>query len=234
LRNSPICGVVVTNADVDHIAGLLTIRESAPLAIYGTERVLGTLKANSIFNVLNVDLVPRRPLVVDQPLELETPDGARAGLVVEPFVVPGKIALYLEDPEAGSNFGSQAEDTIGLRVAASDGTSHFYYIPGCASVPPDLAERLRGAPLVLFDGTLWHDDEMITAGVGVKTGIRMGHISMSGPDGSMAALEPLNIARKVFVHINNTNPALLSDSGERAEAERAGWEIAFDGMELCL
>lgn len=234
LRNSPICGVVVTNADVDHIAGLLTIRESAPLAIYGTERVLGTLRANSIFNVLNADLVARRGMKIGEPFDLKTSDGTSVGLRVEAFFVPGKVALYLEDPDAGPNFGSQAEDTVGLKVSTLDGAEHFFYIPGCASVPPELAERVRGAPLILFDGTLWHDDEMITAGVGVKTGNRMGHISMSGDDGSIAAFAELGIERKVYIHINNTNPALLDDSDERRAAERAGWEIAHDGKEICL
>ena len=234
LRHSPISGVVVTNADVDHIAGLLTLRESSPFSLYATERVLGTLQSNSIFNVLNPEFVTRRPITLGEAFEIETPNGDSGGLTVEPFVVPGKVALYLENPDAGPNFGSQSEDTIGLRIQTTDGSAHFFYIPGCASVPPELAARLRGAPLVLFDGTLWRDDEMIQAGVGVKTGQRMGHMSMSGPSGTSAAFEPLDVDRKVFVHINNTNPTLLSDSPERQQAENADWEIAYDGMEICL
>jgi pyrroloquinoline quinone biosynthesis protein B len=97
-----------------------------------------------------------------------------------------------------------------------------------------LAGRLRGADLVFFDGTLWRDDEMIAAGLGQKTGRRMGHISMSGPDGAIAALRDITVGRKVFIHINNSNPVLLADSPERAEAERKGWEIAYDGMEILL
>jgi pyrroloquinoline quinone biosynthesis protein B len=88
--------------------------------------------------------------------------------------------------------------------------------------------------LVFFDGTLWRDDEMITAGVGAKTGKRMGHISVSGPDGSLAAFTDLDIKRKIFIHINNTNPILLSDSAERKAVEAAGWEVAIDGMEAQL
>jgi pyrroloquinoline quinone biosynthesis protein B len=101
-------------------------------------------------------------------------------------------------------------------------------------MPPALAARINSANLVFFDGTLWRDDEMISAGVGSKTGKRMGHMSISGPDGAIAAFAPLGVARKVFVHINNTNPVLLDDSAERAEAEAAGWEIAYDGMEIRL
>jgi pyrroloquinoline quinone biosynthesis protein B len=101
-------------------------------------------------------------------------------------------------------------------------------------MPPDLAARLRGAPLVFFDGTLWRDDEMIQAGVGAKTGKRMGHMSISGEDGTIAALAPLGVGRKVFIHINNTNPILLDDSAERAAVEAAGWDVAYDGMEIRL
>ncbi|HIF10386.1 MAG TPA: pyrroloquinoline quinone biosynthesis protein PqqB [Sneathiellales bacterium] len=234
LRHSPISGVIVTNADVDHIAGLLTLRESAPLVLYATERVHGTLRANSVFNVLNSELVARLPMTLGQSFELKTPEGKSGGMIIEPFVVPGKVALYLENPDAGPNFGSQSEDTIGLRIQSMEGGEYFFYIPGCASVPPELAARLQSAPLVLFDGTLWQDDEMQVAGVGIKTGQRMGHISMSGPEGAIAALEGLNVVRKVFVHINNTNPTLLADSPERHKVEALGWEIAFDGMEICL
>ena len=110
----------------------------------------------------------------------------------------------------------------------------MFFIPGCAAMPDALAHRLKGAALVFFDGTLWRDDEMIAQGVGKKTGKRMGHISCSGPDGSIAAFEVLEVRRKVFIHINNTNPLLLPDSPERADAEARGWEVAYDGMEIGL
>ena len=234
LRHSPIAGVVLTNADVDHLAGLLTLRESTPLVVYATERVLGTLRDNSIFNVLNPEFVQRRPMTLGATFEARTPDGAGAGMEIEPFAVPGKVALYLEDPEAGPNFGAREGDTTGLRVRSLESDGGFFYIPGCAKMTPELAGQLRGAPLVLFDGTLWRDDEMIVAGVGVKTGQRMGHMSMSGADGSMAAFEGLGVQRRIFIHINNTNPTLLEDSPERGAVEAAGWEIAFDGMDICL
>ena len=101
-------------------------------------------------------------------------------------------------------------------------------------MPPDLARRLTGAPLVFFDGTLWSDDEMIRGGLGAKTGRRMGHMSVSGPDGTLAAFAPLGVKRKVLVHMNNSNPVLLSDSTERAQAVAAGWTVAEDGMAIEL
>ena len=234
LRHSPIAGAVLTNADVDHVAGLLTLRESQPLVIYATSRVHGVLKSNSIFGVLNPAFVERRSFALDEPVELQTPGGGPSGVVVEPFAVPGKVALWLEDAEAGENFGTVAEDTVALELSDRGGGSRFFYVPGCAGMTPALAERLAGAPLVFFDGTLWRDDEMIAAGVGVKTGLRMGHMSMSGPDGTIAAFRGLDVGRRIFIHINNSNPALLDDSPERAEIDAAGWEVAYDGMEVEL
>ena len=231
-RHSPIGGVLLTNADVDHIAGLLTLRESQPLSLYGTNRVLGVLSANSVFNVLNPDFVKRSSIVLDELTPLLLADGQPSGLSAELFPVPGKVALWLEDESAGPNFGTVAEDTVGVRL--SDGERDFFYIPGCASCPPELADLIGGAGLLFFDGTTWIDDEMSATGVGHKTGRRMGHMCMSGPAGSIAAMEPLDIGRKIFIHINNTNPVHLGSSPQRAAAEEAGWEIAYDGMELEL
>jgi pyrroloquinoline quinone biosynthesis protein B len=232
LRASPIAAVVLTNADVDHVTGLLNLRESQALSLYGHSRVLDVLAANSIFNVLNPAFVARRALLLDEPTMLEDGTGASLGLSVRAFPVPGKVALWLEDSKA-KDFGTAEGDTLGLEISDKDGIS-FFYIPACARMTKELAARLQGAGLVFFDGTLWRDDEMIAAGVGTKTGRRMGHMSCDGADGSIAALADLNVARKIFIHINNTNPLFVSDSAERAQAQQAGWEIAEDGMEIAL
>jgi pyrroloquinoline quinone biosynthesis protein B len=232
-RSSPIAAVILTNADVDHVAGLLTLRESQPFALYAHPRVLDVLAENSIFNVLNRDFVCRRTLTPGKPIALHDAAEEPLGLEVTAFGVPGKAALWREDSTQPA-FGTREGDTIGLAIRARDTQDALFYIPGCAAMSEDLSQRLRGADLVFFDGTLWRDDEMITQGVGRKTGLRMGHMSCSGPDGSMAAFEKLNVARKVFIHINNTNPLLDSGSAERAEAEQRGWEVARDGMEIVL
>jgi pyrroloquinoline quinone biosynthesis protein B len=232
LRDSPIQAVVLTNADVDHIAGLLNLRESQPLRVYATRRVLDVLGANSMFNVLNPKFVSREFVTLEERTEILRPDGESTGIAIRPFAVPGKVALWLEDANAGPDFGTVAEDTIALEVFDVASGERFFYIPGCAAVPEELTARLRGAPLVFFDGTLWRDDEMIVSGVGVKTGRRMGHMSLSGPDGTIAAFSNLDVVRKVFIHINTTNPVLLDDSAEREQAQNAGWEVAWDGMEL--
>lgn len=232
LRHSPIQGAVLTNADVDHVAGLLNLRESQPLRIYGTQRVLDVLEANTIFNVLNPDYVSREAMKLDEPIELQKVGGEPAGITVIPFAVPGKVALWLEDASKGDDFGSVEEDTIALEVKDSSGKTAFFYIPGCAEMTSELAGRLHGAPLVFFDGTLWTDDEMIRDGVGVKTGQRMGHMSVCGDDGTLAAFRDLDVKRKIFIHINTTNPILLDDSDERRAVEAAGWEVSYDGMQL--
>ena len=234
LRSSPIAGVVLCNGDVDAVAGLLNLRESTPFTVFAHDRVLGVLRDNSIFSVLNPAFVKRVPLELDVTIPLTLQDGTPSGLEMEPFAVPGKVALYLEDKAGGPGYGTKTGDTLGLHISESASGQHFFFLAACSDVQPDLAERVRGAPLVFFDGTLWQDDEMISDGKGVKTGARMGHISMSGPNGSIAAFDPLGVKRKVFMHINNSNPALLHDSAARAELEKAGWEVLADGTEITL
>lgn len=223
-RGSPIEGVFLTNGDIDHVAGLLSLRENQPFVIYGIESVLAEIARNQMFAVVDKSVVPRKIVTLDRPVAMAQ------GLMIEPFAVPGKVPLYLESGEVET--GSELGSTIGLSISKEE--TKFYYIPGCADINPKLRARLKNAPLVLFDGTLWRDDEMIRQGIGSKTGRRMGHVSMSGPEGSIARLGDLGIGRKVFIHINNSNPVLIDGSSERREAEAAGWEIAYDGMEIEL
>lgn len=235
LRHSPIAGVVLTNGDVDAVAGLLHLREGWPFTIYGHDRILSVLRENSIFNVLDPNLVKRQPVELERPFELRLPDGSGSGIEVVAFPVPGKVPLYLEDAAAASQgYGTAVGDTLGLHVRNRRNGAHFFYLTACAAVTPELAARVEGAPLVFFDGTLWRDDEMIRLGLGPKTGQRMGHISMSGDVGSIRSFAPLNVGRKFYMHINNSNPALLPGSAERAELRRAGWEIPADGTEIVL
>jgi pyrroloquinoline quinone biosynthesis protein B len=233
LRHSPISGVILTNGEIDAVAGLLSMREGSPFTIYAHAKVLAILKANSIFNVLNEKNVRRQPIDVDKPFEPALPDGAPSGVEILPFAVPGKSAWYLEGKvHPGGDDG--AGDTLGLRVSDKADGKYFYFLAACGSVTDDLKSRLAGAPLIFFDGTVWRDDELIAAGLGTKTGQSMGHIAMSGQTGAIESLADLNIGRKVFLHINNSNPALLRASPERQTAERAGWQIPADGTEITL
>lgn len=233
LRHSPIAGVILTNGEIDAVAGLLSMREGWPFTIYAHERVLSILATNSIFNVLSEKNVTRQPIAVDKAFEPALPDGAPSGIEVLPFAVPGKGAWYLEGkthPAGDSGVG----DTLGLRIADKSSGKHFYFLAACAHVTDDLKSRLQGASAIFFDGTVWRDDELIAAGLGNKTGQGMGHIAMSGDRGAIESLAGLDIDRKMFLHINNSNPVWLSDSAERKTAERAGWQIPADGTEITL
>jgi pyrroloquinoline quinone biosynthesis protein B len=223
-RHSPIVAVLLTNGDVDHVAGLLSLRENQPFTLYATPETLRVVGENRIFDVVAAGMVTRRQIRLDA--EWEPLPGLRLRL----FAVPGKVPLWLEGD--APMIGEAGESTIGVSLAA--GGRRMVSIPGCAEVTPRVRADIGAPDLLLFDGTLWRDDEMVSAGLGSKTGRRMGHIAMSGADGSIAALAGIEARRRVFVHINNTNAALIEGSPERLAAERAGWEIGFDGMRFDL
>ena len=233
LRHSPIAGVILTNGEIDAVAGLLSMREGSPFAIYAHPKVLAILQSNSIFNVLNEKVVARVAIEIDRAFEPALPDGRPSGIEVEAFTVPGKGAWYLEG-KAHPGGADGAGDTLGLRVRDKKTNRHFYFIAACAHVSAELKSRLAGAPLLFFDGTVWRDDVLVAAGLGTKTGQSMGHIAMSGTSGAIKSLAGLDIDRKVFLHINNSNPALLHGSEERSIAENAGWQIPTDGTEIVL
>jgi pyrroloquinoline quinone biosynthesis protein B len=231
LRSSPISAVVLTGSDVDAIAGLLTLRERHPFSVFATRTTHAVLDANPVFDVLDRAIVVRHAVGLDEPVSLRSAEGSPLGLTVRLFSVPGKVPLYLERPGATPPI-VVGEETTGAEI--TDGRRTLFFIPGCAAMTDALARRVRGAELVLFDGTLWTDDEMIRAGTGSKTGRRMGHMSVDGPAGTLAAFRDLDVRRKILIHINNSNPILLQDSAEREIVQAAGWEVAFDGMEITL
>jgi pyrroloquinoline quinone biosynthesis protein B len=222
LRQSPICAVLLTGAEIDQAAGLLTLRERQDVALHATPATLAAIADNPMFGALHPDNVTRHALSLGEtfsPVE---------GLSAEIFTVPGKMPLYLEgeNPEIG-------ESAVNVGVELSGGGRRLLYLPGAAAVTPAMRERMNRADAILFDGTLYTDDEMIALRVGEKTGMRMGHMPIDGPDGSLAALSGLT-ARRIFIHINNTNPILIEGSPARQRVEAAGFEIAFDGMEIVL
>lgn len=220
LRDTPVGAVLLTNGDIDHIAGLLSLREQTAFDLYATGEILDVLAQNRIFDAVSRDKVPRVPVALDQPFDV------LPGLLATLFAVPGKVPLFMEGAQVQTDL--EGEQTVGVRL--SDGHRVAYYIPGCAVVTDALLDRIADADQVFFDGTLWDDDEMIRTGTGIKTGRRMGHIPISGPDGSIARLSGLQAA-KTFIHINNTNPIWQPDSPERAHVIGNGWQIASDGQE---
>ena len=219
LRGSPVKAVVVTNADVDHIAGLLSLREGTPFDLWASAETKAVLAGSPVFGVMAEGVVGRRQMA------LEVPFAPLPGVEVTAFAVPGKVALFLEGARgAGHRMGGQ---TVGLRIAGAGRVA--FYIPGCAAVPEDLKARVAGADVLLFDGTVFRDDEMAVTGTGAKTGARMGHLAMQA---SLVAWEGVGIGRKMFIHMNNTNPVWQPPSPERAAVTAAGWEVAMDGMEV--
>lgn len=229
-RGSPIAAVVLTGAEVDQTAGLLTLRERQPFALIATAETQRILADNTIFDVLTSDLVTRRTVTPGVSFDLP------GGLTAELFMVPGKIPLYLESgapatAETGARALADSGGTVGVTI--TDGAATLAFVPGTAAMTPDLAVRLGAADAVLFDGTLFSDDEMIASGTGAKTGRRMGHMPIDGGDGSLAALAGLR-GRRIYIHINNTNPILIEGSPERRRVEAAGWEVAKDGMVIAL
>jgi pyrroloquinoline quinone biosynthesis protein B len=221
-RSSPITSVVLTGAEIDQIAGLLTLRERQDFALLATAETLGTLAANPMLNVLG-DEVRRCAVARDEPFALA------GGISAELFSVPGKVALYLE----GKDPALTAETGVNVGIELGYGSRRLAYVPGAAAMTPALQARLARADVVLFDGTLFTDDEMIATGTGDKTGRRMGHLPLTGADGTLAALAECG-GRRILIHINNTNPILIEGSAERRTVEQAGFEIAYDGMEIAL
>jgi pyrroloquinoline quinone biosynthesis protein B len=225
LRGSPIGAVIVTNGDIDHIGGLLSLREGTPFKLFGTQAVLGTIKENPVFAVLDGAGVQKSAFA---PNETFSP---LPGLTVEAFTVPGKVPLYMEG--AAPNTELQSEYTVGLEIR--DETGHrLHYIPGCSKLTPELYKRIEGSDVIFFDGTLWRDDEMIAEGLSQKTGRRMGHMPVSGEGSSLEAFKTIGARRKVYIHINNSNPILVRGTPEEAAVRAAGWDIAEDGMEIEL
>src|SRR5260370_34522943 len=231
LRHSPISGVILTNGEIDAIAGLLSMREGSPFTIYAHPNVLSILNANSIFDVLNEKNVRRQPIEVDNTFEPNLPDGSPSGIEILSFAVSGKSAWYLEGEVHPSG---NAGDTIGLRVRDKATGKYFYFLAACAAVNDDLKSRLAGAPLIFFDGTGWRDDELIAAGLGNKTGQDMGHIAMSGDHGAIQSLAGLDIGAKIFLHINNSHPAPLPPPPPPTIPQRAACQIPPHRTEITL
>lgn len=221
-RQSPIAAVFLSSGDVDHVAGLLCLREGHGFTLHATASVLANL-AVPMFDVLRADLVDRQALQLDHPVRV-------AGLDITPFAVPGKVPLYRESGD--TLVGDSSDAVIGFEV--SDGTSRMAYVPGVAHLPEPLRDRLTAADLLFLDGTTYTDDELVRAGLSVKTAGRMGHLAMTGAGGSLEAFAQAGPARKVFIHLNNSNPVLIEDSAERAAVTSQGWLVAHDGMEITL
>ena len=230
-RQSPIAAIVLTNGDLDHCLGLLSLRESHPLTVYATDRVRrGFTEGNVLYRTLErfPGQVTWRLLTCGREEEL-LGDSGPTGLSVEAVPVPGKPPVHLE----GSG-PPDPEDNVGLRLRDSRTGRVLAYFSGVGGLSPAVRGALDAADGVFLDGTFWSNDELTSAGLGTKRADQMAHLPIGGCGGSLGALVGLGATRKILIHVNNTNPVLREDSSERAEVEAAGWEIAYDGMEITL
>ena len=229
-RHSPIAAILLTNADLDHCLGLLSLRESHPLVIYATERLRrGFTEGNVLYRTLDrfPGQVTWRALKLGREEELADVEGRPSGLLVEAVAMPGKLPIHLE-----ADGTSDPEDSVGFRIRERATGRILAYLSGVGAVTDAVRHAVKDADCVFFDGTFWSSDELPGLGLGTKRAEQMAHLPVGGPDGSLARLHGLAAPRRIFIHVNNTNPLLRDDSPERATVEAAGWEVARDGMEV--
>ena len=225
-RAVPLQAVLLTDAELDHTLGLLLLREGRGLVLHATEATRDTLyEGTSVLRTLEA-YAP----VEWQPVVLEADVPLSDGLSYRAFDVPTtKRARF--GPADGSPADGKGR-VVGYRLTDSGSGRSLVYLPGVQELTAEVRAQLDGCACLLVDGTCWHDDELVRLGLASKTARDMGHLPISGPGGSLEQLSPLPIERKIYIHINNTNPILLEDSPERHLTEQHGMEVAVDGLEL--
>ena len=221
-------GIVATDAELDHTLGIVLLREARHLLLYATPAVRQILEHDS--RILPVTQAFARVEVTEMPLGERIPlryrNGTASGVTVEPLAVPAGPPRFARETKTGH--------TVGLILQDEDSGGSCAYVPGCGGLDQPLLERLSQTDLLLFDGTFWTDDELISLGIGDRRAREMDHQPVSGPGGSLSRLAGLSRPRKVYTHINNTNPMLLEDSPERELVERTGVTVGADGMSFSV
>jgi pyrroloquinoline quinone biosynthesis protein B len=219
---------VATDAELDHTLGIVLLREARRLQVYATAAIRSILEHDT--RLLPVTGAFASLRVTELPLDARVPlgysDGELAGLTVEPFVVPAGPPRFTSRTATGH--------TVGLRIEDLESGGTCAFVPGCGELNQSLLDRLEQTDLLLFDGTFWSDDELIALGISNRSARQMDHLAISGPAGSLGLLAALSRPRKVYTHINNTNPILLEDSPERLAVSAAGIEVGYDGMSFTL
>ncbi|HET9959716.1 MAG TPA: pyrroloquinoline quinone biosynthesis protein PqqB [Polyangiaceae bacterium] len=231
LRQTPIAGLVLTNGDLDHCLGVLSLRESQRLVAYATDRVRrGFVDGNVFYRTLQrfEGQFSWQILELAQPQPLRDAEGHASGLSLTALPLPGKPPLHALSSER------HPEDNVALRIRDDRTGRVLAYLPGVMGPSALVDEALRGADAVFFDGTFWTSDELVQLGIGTRRAEDMAHWPLSGESGSLEYLKRFPDARRVLIHINNTNPVLREDSRERAELDAAGVQLAYDGMEFSL
>ncbi len=221
-RNTPIQSIILTSADLDQVLGLLLLREFQPLTIYATQLVRRVLEANSFFGMLQ--RVPNQLTWVE--IAPGSPFQLADSIVCTPLGLPGSLPFYARNPDAGET----CEASIGLLLESS--SLRIAYTPSLPEITEELVAIYRSCDAILVDGTFWSDAELSNNHAGTPLGRAIGHIPMSGKDGTLALLAGITGPRKLFIHLNNTNPVLDPRSAEYMQVIDAGWEIGHDGWQL--
>jgi pyrroloquinoline quinone biosynthesis protein B len=228
IRDVPIEGVVVTDAEIDHSLGIVLLREAGRLPLYATRPVARILEADSRLLAVTraFSEVPLTELSPGTATSLTCRDGSASGLSVEAFHVPADPPRFATGREDGH--------TVGLIVRQPANGASCAFVPGCGDLDKALLDRLASTDALLFDGTFWTDEELVTLGVGTRTARQLDHLPISGREGSLERLAELPCRHRIFTHINNTNPILLERSPEREIVTRAGVTVGYDGLRLTL
>jgi pyrroloquinoline quinone biosynthesis protein B len=222
-RNTPIQAIILTSADLDQVLGLLLLREFQPLTVYATALVRRTLEANSFFRML--ERVPNQ-LIWHEIIPGETFAVGASGILCTPVPLAGSLPFYAKELDTHE----RGQASLGL-VLACEGR-RIAYTPTLPEITDDLLAIYRSCDTVLVDGTFWSNAELTQTHTGTPLARAIGHIPLSGEDGIIALLAEINVPRRVFVHLNNTNPVLDPRSPERKAAVEAGWQIGYDGWQL--
>jgi pyrroloquinoline quinone biosynthesis protein B len=221
IRDSPLRSVLLTDAELDHTFGLLLLRETDDIEIHCTEAVYETLlNGTSLLRTLGAYTgVEWQPITTGREMSLDD------GLSYLAFEVP-------TNKRARFGTGEGGESVVGYRITDARTGRALVYVPGAQQLTASVRKQLQDCACLLFDGTCWQDDELVELGIANKTSREMGHLPIGDADGSLKQLAPLPIERKIYIHINNTNPILIEDSPERRIVEEHGLEVAVDGLEL--
>lgn len=235
VRQTPIAGIVLTSADVDHVLGLLHLREFQPLHVYATSSVRDILNEdNSIFSALQQipDQIVWTQIRPGERFELKPAAGPGSGICCQSMATSGSYPSYVGIKRAAKCAANEA--VLGLIIEDHSGGQRILYLPGLAEIDDSWLPQFDECDLILIDGTFWADDELVKIRGGSRTSRQMGHVPLSGRGGSLERLASLKRPRKIFIHMNNTNPILDEDSPEYREVVAAGWELARDGWKIQL
>ncbi len=228
VRHTPIQGIILSDAELDHTLGLLSLREARHLRIYATEWVYTALTQwNPLLRTLQAYCtVEWQPVRLQEVMPFYQADGINSGLRCQAFTtLSSKTVVFAAES------GGHPEASVGYRITDIQTDRTLVYLPAMQELHAEVRSHLQDCSCLLVDGTCWDDDELVRLGIGNKTARAMGHLPIAGDDGSLEQLAALDIDRTIYIHINNTNPLLIENSPQRQTVEAQGIEVAFDGME---